>query len=206
MSNKYYGRSQSIISRDHSSNETDGKEPSWFADFVNNLDKAATKSKKDDFSLFDQINNILGNKSKYSNVEEAVKDMAKRTGLSDMLNKKKQAQLSVDEKNKDSKFLNEIPELKTFIDNYIEDHHGTSVDAVIHDLLKIKSIKDKLPEDDAPLEIVKYINDKIMEIKMQNQHPGDESFNLGKADLSTDDNVVSDNDPFGGCEPDSASK
>jgi hypothetical protein len=202
MSQKYYGRAPSTISRDTSSTESAGREPSWFSDFVNNFEKEAVKSKKDDYSLFDQINNILGNKSKYSSVEEAVLDMQSRTGLLGLLTQRKQAQVETDQKHQNSKLLNEIPSLKTYIDNYVEDRPGTSVDAVVHDLLKVRSIKEKLPEgDDVPEEIRRYINDKITEINMQRPSTGEEDLELGKIDLDTDENTASDNDPFGGCTP-----
>ena len=202
MTQKYYGRSPSLISRDSSSVEFGGREPSWFSDFVNNFEKEAVKSKKDDFSLFDQINNILGNKSKYSNVEEAVLDMQRRTGLLDLLTQKKQAQTKTEEKHKNSKLLNDIPSLKIYIDNYVEDRPGTSVDAVIHDLLKVKSIKEKLPEnDDVPEEIRRYINDKITETSMLRKPSEEEDLELGKLDLSPDSNTSADNNPFNGCEP-----
>jgi hypothetical protein len=202
MSQKYYGRAPSTISRDTSSTESAGREPSWFSDFVNNFEKEAVKSKKDDYSLFDQINNILGNKSKYSSVEEAVLDMQRRTGLLGLLTQRKQAQVETDQKHQNSKLLNEIPSLKTYIDNYVEDRPGTSVDAVVHDLLKVRSIKEKLPEgDDVPEEIRRYINDKITEINMQRPSTGEEDLELGKIDLDTDENTASDNDPFGGCTP-----
>src|ERR1700743_1705809 len=164
MTHKYYGRSLSNISRDTSSTDSGDREPSWFSDYVKNLEKEAVKSKKEDYALFDQINSILGNKSKYSSVEEAVLDMQRRTGLLGLLNQKKQAQALNESKHQDSEFFSKIPELKIFIDNYVEDRPGTAVDAVIHDLLKIKSIKEKLPDgDDVPEEIKRYINDKISE-------------------------------------------
>lgn len=202
MTNKYYGRSLSNISRDTSSTDSGDREPSWFKDYVKNLEKEAVKSKKEDYALFDQINNILGNKSKYSSVEEAVLDMQRRTGLLGLLNQKKQAQALTESKHQGSEVFKDIPELKTFIDNYVEDRPGTSVDAVIHDLLKIKSIKEKLPEgDDVPEEIKRYINDKIAEINMSRPHSGEEDLELGKLDLDVDDNLTSDNDPFAGCTP-----
>src|SRR5271169_374332 len=111
MSQKYYGRASSNISRDTSSVETSGREPSWFADYVKNLEKEAVKSKRDDYSLYDQINGILGNKSKYSSVEEAVLDMQRRTGLLDLLNQKKQANIETQKKHADLKVLTEIPAL-----------------------------------------------------------------------------------------------
>lgn len=201
MAQKYYGRSPSNISRDTSSTDSGDRVPSWFGDYVKNLEKEAVKSKKDDYSLFDQINNILGNKSKYSNVEEAILDMQKRTGLLDLINHKKQAQAPIQKKYEHSKLLKDIPALKTFIDNYVEDRPGTSVDAVVHDLLRIKSIKEKLPQgDDVTEEIRHYINDKITEINMMHPPSGEDDMELGKLDLS-DDNTSSDNDPFAGCEP-----
>lgn len=200
---KHYSRSQSIVSRDTSFSEINQKEPSWFKDFVSNLEKNSTKSKKDDYSLYDQVNSILGNKSKYSTVEEAVLDMQKRTGLTDLLNQKKQAQDLTANKYQDSKILNEIPQLKTFIDNYVDDHPGASVESVIHDILKVRSIKDKLPEgDDLPEEAKRYINDKISEVNMQNPKNDENNLDLGKVDMSgSDENIAEDNDPFSGCEP-----
>jgi hypothetical protein len=195
-------RSNYYISRDTSAIDTGSREPSWFADFVANLEKESVKSKKDDYSLFDQINSILGNKSKYSTTEEAILDMQKRTGLLDVLNKKKEAQQAIEKKYEKSNFLNSIPAMKTFINNYVEDRPGTSVDAVIHDLLRIQSIKDKLPEgDDVPEEIKRYINDKILESNLNHPVPFSEDLELGKLDLSTDDNTSEDNNPFLGCTP-----
>src|SRR5271166_2031273 len=112
MSPKYYGRAPSSISRDTSSTDSGDREPSWFSDYVSNLEKAGVKSKKDDYSLFDQINNILGNKSKYSSVEEAVLDMQRRTGLLELIKQTKSAQAQDTLKN--------IPQLKIFVDNYVK--------------------------------------------------------------------------------------
>lgn len=202
MSQRYHGRSPSHISRDTGSVETGEREPSWFGEFVNNLEKSGVKSKKEDLALFDQINNILGNKSKYSSVEEAVLDMQRRTGLLDLLAQKKESGAAVQKKHANLQIFTQIPLLKTFIDNYIDDRPGTSVDAVVHDLLKIKSIKEKLPEgDDVSDDIRRYINDKITETNMQRPPSGEDNLQLGKLDLSTDDNVSSDNDPFAGCMP-----
>jgi hypothetical protein len=200
---KHYSRSQSVVSRDTSFSEVNSKEPSWFSDFVSNLEKESAKSKKDDYSIYDQINSILGNKSKYSTVEEAVLDMQKRTGLTDLINQKKQAQDQTTNKHQKSKMLNDIPQLKTFIDNYVEDRPGASVESVVHDVLKVKSIKDKLPDgDDLPDDVRHYINDKITEVNMLNPKTNEEDLDLGKLDMSSsDENTSADNDPFGGCEP-----
>jgi hypothetical protein len=196
MTYKYY-RSMPPISRDNGAIDRGEPTPAWLSEFTNNLEKEAVKSKQEDYSLYDQINSILGNKSKYSTVQEAVEDMKKRTGLSlylDQLKATAQAQTSLFE---------QIPELRTFIDNYVKARPGTSIDAVIHDLLKIKSIQNKLPKsDDVPDEIKRYINDQIASARDSSpaSHSG-ENLQLGKVDLSVDDDLTNENNPFRGCEP-----
>ena len=192
--NKYYGRSSGVISRDNSAFDNGDREPSWFSDYVENLEKAAVKSKKDDYNLFNSINNIIGNKSKYSSVEEAVVDMQKRTGLYDLLHKK--------EASADPEIFKKIPQMKTFIDNFVEDRPGISVEAVIHDMIKINDIRANLPEKtDVPDDVKVYISNKIKEIKLNNPKKDLNNLDLGKMDLSVDDGISSDNDPFKGCEP-----
>jgi len=196
MSNKYFTRNSSIISRDESSFDRGDKTPSWFNEYAAILEKDSAKSKKQDYSLFDQINSILGNKSKYSTVAEAVEDLQKRTGLYDILQKKQASDL----KHGNIQLFKEIPVLKTYIDNYIDDRPGTSVEAVIHDLLKIKTIKDKLPQsDDVPIEVKQYISYKIGEVGASVPKNDNDNLELGKIDLSKDVAVV--DDPLGICMP-----
>src|ERR1700733_12719809 len=193
MSNRYYSRNTSIISRDESSFERSEKTPSWLIDYAAILEKESAKSKREDYSLFDQINNILGNKSKYSTVEEAVLDLQKRTGLYDVLQKKQAQHKS---KYENAQIFKEIPVLKTYIDNYVEDRPGTSVESVIHDLLKIQIIREKLPEgDDVPIEVKHYINDRIAEISKTVDRNDQDHMELGKLDVSQDTGVV--DDPLG---------
>ena len=201
MSNRYYTRNQSIISRDDSAIESRDKTPSWFNDFANSLEKESAKPKSQDYSLFDQINNILGNKSKYSTVAEAVEDLQKRTGLYDFLQKKQ----ANNNKYSNIQIFKDIPILKIYIDNYIDDRPGTSVSAVIHDLMKIKSITEKLPRSgDLPEEVKRYISDKIAEAKESIKQNDSEYMNLGRLDLSNDIDVV--DDPLGGCMPNNGGK
>ena len=197
MINKFNARSLSTISRDTNSIEATSKEPSWFNDFVSNLEKNSVQSKQQ-ISTFDQINQILGNKSKYSTVEEAVLDMQKRTGLYDYLRTKSaQGQTPT----VFPPLFKDIPELQTFIDNFVKDRPGVSVEAVIHDILRLQSIKQKLPQsDDVPDDVKHYINGKILECKQNHPEKTDE-LGLGKLDLSTDENTAKDNDPFRGCTP-----
>lgn len=183
-----YGTSK--IDRDASFSTYVEKEPSWLADYDKMLsnNKTAVRSKEDDHSLFRQINEILNNGggSKFSSVQEMVEDLKQRTGL---LEFQKQAQ----ETQKD--LFQEIPALKHFIDNFVDSHPGTSVDAVIFNALKNPNIKTKLPlGDDVPLSVKEYINKKISEHNQENNNA--EDIHLGKVDVQTDSNIISDNNPF----------
>jgi hypothetical protein len=193
---RYYTRNSPIISRDESAFDRGGKLPSWLSDYADSIEKESVKSKKQDYSIFDQISSILGNKSKYSTVDEAVLDMQKRTGLYDLMQQKK----SIASKSDHIEMFKTNPDLKTYIDNYIEDRPTTSVEAVIHNLLKIKSIKDKLPTgDDVPEDVKHYINDKIKEVLSFDAHQNNDQMELGKLDITEDTSVV--DDPLAACLP-----
>jgi hypothetical protein len=181
-----FSRHPSIIQREKSS---------LMDEYANILDNSNPKTKTS-FDAIEQINRILGNKSKYSTVDEAVLDMQKRTGLYDYL-RKVQASGNI---------LEEVPMIKTYVDNYVEDHPNASVFSVIHDMVKIQQIRDKLPiTDDVPPEVYKYINDKLMELESRHNDKND-STQIGKVDVSVDDQIFKDNNPFSGCEPDSGGK
>jgi hypothetical protein len=176
-----FSRHPSIIARENSS---------LFEEYANILDNNNPKTKTS-FDAIEQINRILGNKSKYSTVDEAVLDMQKRTGLYDYLRK---VQAS-------SNIMEEIPMIKTYVDNYVEDHPHASVFSIIHDMVKIQQIRNKLPTtDDVPPEVYKYINDKLTELESRYRDKND-SNQIGKVDVSVDDNIFKDNNPFSGCEP-----
>lgn len=193
---RYYTRNSPIISRDESAFDRGERLPDWLNDYADSIEKESVKSKKQDYSIFDQISGILGNKSKYSTVDEAVLDMQKRTGLYDLLQHKK----SIASKSDHIEMFKNNPDLKTYIDNYIEDRPGTSVEAVIHNVLKIKSIKDKLPTgDDVPEEVKHYISDKIKEVSSLEARPNNDQMELGKLDLTEDTSVV--DDPLAACVP-----
>lgn len=197
MSNKYYNRSSFTVSRDNDDVIPSSKQSDWMTDFANALEKSAVKSKREDYALFDQITNILGNKSKYSTVDEAVEDLKKRTGLSAYLDQIKSASVAADQ----IQAFKDVPELKTFIDNYVSDKPGTTPEAVVHNALNIKSIKEKLPHgDDVSDDVKKYINNKLIEMKQQDGTNNSEDMHLGKSDMSVNDSLAKD-DPFSLCEP-----
>jgi hypothetical protein len=197
MPNKYYGRSISNISRDNGAVERSEREPSWFGDFLSNLEKNSVKSKRDS-SMVEQINNILGNKSKYSNVEEAILDMQKRTGLFDFLQSKRAS----DESEQEPEIFQKIPAMKTYIDNFVDQHPGANEEAVALALLEYQPVRSQLPEShDVSREVKEYISKKIAERKSRISRKDEDSMQLGKIDLHVDDNTTEDNDPFSGCMP-----
>jgi hypothetical protein len=194
MDKKHSYRSSYIISRDNDSFDRTQKEPEWADDFFANLQKESVHSKQKDVSLFDQISQIIGGKSKYSNVEEAVLDMQKRTGLYDYLKK------SASEKHNEPAIFQEMPEVKTFIDNYIEDRPGSAIEAVVSAILRVDNLKKKLADEDINDDVRKYINDKITESKKLHGDVNQVNLNLGKVDLS-DANIGAEDDFFAGCTP-----
>lgn len=60
-------------------------QPDWFIEYSENLKKLSVQPAHKDRALYDQINDILGTKSRYATVEEAVTDMHGRTGLATYL-------------------------------------------------------------------------------------------------------------------------
>src|ERR1019366_266436 len=195
MSN-YHNRSGFSISRDPSSVEKAEKQPDWFKDYVANMELNAAKTRPS--NIFEEISGILTGKNKFSTVEEVVNDMAKRTGLLEMQQKKSASQSG---KFDNIEIFKEIPDMKIYIDNLIEDRPGTSIESLLHDMAKVKSIKDKLQDGDIPLDVKLYINDKLFQKKQENPDTGKQDMNLGKADMEVDDNLTNENNPFQGCEP-----
>lgn len=82
----------------HSDNNS---EDSWLDSLEKNLEKSAVTTRSDT-SLFDQINSIMNNKSKYTSVNHAVDDMMERSGLKKHLDKVK---VSKEEPKQDNKKL-----------------------------------------------------------------------------------------------------
>lgn len=174
-------------------------------EIIKSLTKTSVNSVKDDGELFGQINSILGTKSKYSTVQEAVEDMQKRSGLSHYLSLnasssevKKEAsddlEVTLDpvfDKNQMPKLLQEKPQVKGLIDNFITSRMGhVHVQAVVDKvstLFKSDGISSDEFEDK---HLRKYINDMIIEEKKKHSSDSANSSysEMGKADFSTSDN------------------
>jgi hypothetical protein len=204
MTKQSFGRSVPVVSRDTSAVErTTSADPSWYSGFVAALDKQSVKSRQQDYSLFEQISSMMTHKSKYSTVDEAVDDFKKRTGLDKYLISLAQQSPIIDNETPISQqtqdLFQQVPGLKEYIQNYIDVHPGTSVEAVSHDILKIRSVKEALPQSTSlPESIKKFINEKIA----LKQKEGDQQSDWlgGTPDLSYDENTDIDN-PLSALEP-----
>lgn len=164
--------------------------PDWYSDFLTSLKRNSTNA-----SIYDEISAILNNtKSKFSSVDEVVQDLKERTGLSQLLNSR-QIIAAIQE----PEIFQVIPELKVFIDNFVQDRPGTSIASVVNDALKIDSIRNKLPnKNDVDDDVKAYINHRIADSSMQISDTNKIDMNLGKVEHS---NEIAIDDPLKICEP-----
>ena len=225
MSNRY-SRYQTIVSR-----ESDLKidEDHWLKQLEKNLEKNAVQSRRVDQSLFDQINGIMNNKSKYSSVSAAVEDMMQRSGLTGYLSKTSQEEQSNGKLNnlsredkvashhelskKEEKQLQKatkiilpilfkkVPFVKKTIENYIKDTKGNlPVPAIVE---KIKAIHNKDVDDAKDWEdinLLKFISDSNFKEKSSNSNHSNDS-NLGFVRDTEIDQNDSNTDAFSALMP-----
>ena len=183
MKNKF--RTQSTFVKEADSNNTSDN---WFVDFERALLKESVLSKQVDESLFNQISTIMNSKSKYSSVEDAVKDMQERSGFKSFVetgkysvNKSNNKKIASDvnnvfykqtEKENDDipDVFKEKPSIKQTLKNLIDGAHGLTPIAVILDNLKNLHKKDVLDDsmwDDSKL--IKYVTTE--NLKAKSIHP-----------------------------------
>lgn len=200
---KYY-RHQSVVQK-QSDQTVD--EDSWLYRFQKILQKDAVQPRKQDASLFDQINSIMNGKSKYQSVDAAVEDMKQRSGLTaylDKINKSSEEEVSSNKKvasdNQsaiDKKVdmtpivLQKYPSIKQTLENYIKDTKGNlPVPAIIEKLRSIHhtDVPDAKDWDDDKLIIL--VSRLNLGAKKDNQSSFDYNYsNLGRRDTGTDSEI-----------------
>ncbi len=192
------------FSRDYSE-DVGSQAPSWFREFASNLQKTSVQSADADRSMFDQISDILGTKSRYATVDEAVQDFQKRTGLAQYLQmcEADQAEVSKvasaempDLEADESQFptlLKDHPEIQEFIENFIHARkghiHGPAVTESIRIIFRNKNFSSDELEDK---HLRKYISDKIADEKSKNDHHEEPIGDLGKLDHSAPSDEAQD--------------
>jgi hypothetical protein len=153
-------------------------------------------------SFMQQLTSIMTNKPRYATVDDAVKDMQERTGLTVHLENIKSA------KNVNKQASGEIPEILKhydFVDDLVHYIHnnihntgglGISVPSVQHDIL---SVFPKInPTDIMNEQVSKYISDCIYdEQKMHTAPPATNNLGNGVGK----DLLIQDPDPWAGLMP-----
>lgn len=175
----------------------------WTNEIEKSLEKTAVQPKRVDDSVFNQINSIMNNKSKYSSVEEAVIDMMQRSGYSDY--KKVSSNDSSNRKSASTEprlFETEIGnDIKNFIENKVKSSRGQfDVGAIIGDIKTVfgNQIIDKKLLDDPVLSI--YINE-ANKAEMKDSPKDSVNLNMGKANYDDIDPGPENTDAFYGLNP-----
>lgn len=199
------------FSRDSDSTTFGGDEPEWLREYSKNLQKNSVHSLEHDRSTYDQISEIMGTKSKYSTVEDAVKDMRARTGLDLYLTQvaatvkqasEKEEELEVTLPGDDTpSVFAEHPEVEKFIRKYVDSRKGhTSIAAVLVDVGRLFKDIESSALDDKTLK--KFINRAIVDARKLN--PIDEELSgelLGSVEKSNDQDFEDNNDAFSSLMP-----
>lgn len=203
-----YNRHSSVVSR-QSDQTVD--EDSWLHRFEKSLSKDAVQTRKQDSSLFEQINSIMNGKSKFPSVDAAVQDMKERSGLTayiEKINKSSEEEVStskkiasadnqqaIDKKVKMTPIiLNKQPQIQKTIENYIRDTKGNlPVPAIIDKIRSIhaKDVTDaKDWEDDKLIILVSKLN---LAAKKDNPGMFQDYSNLGSRDTGSDSDIDASN-------------
>jgi len=196
-----HNRSGAGFARDNSIKND--REPDWFAEFANRLEKNSVNSHETDQALYNQIGDILGSpKSKFSTVEDAVRDMHTRTGLDKFLNAEKSLCSRAESKNEPEAMQNaemmngirailqKVNGLDLWLRNFIQSRKGSIDTAAVlndipHSFLRAGLSTADLDSDN----LKKYVDILISDEKKQHASQQQTHPDFGKVDISnTEDN------------------
>jgi|688.fasta_scaffold873316_2 hypothetical protein len=157
----------------------------WAEALKNKLDKVAVQSKRVDDILFNRINDVVKSKSsKFSSVEDKVKEMLERSGVNSYSkNIKMSKKAEVNENNSGPKLFQKYPQILNTLENIIKDSKGTL--PVIAILDKLHSLHKRDVEDQSLFQddsLKQFIVRKNLEIKAQPE----QSSTLGKNHFKED--------------------
>jgi len=172
-------------------------EDKWLYRLQDQLEKRSVHSRKKDDSLYNRINYIIQNKkSKFSSVEEAVKDMQARAGYLDYI-KSENTKTASDETPEIFK-LN--PAIKETLDTFIMDSKGNLPSPAV--LNKIRSLFDKNVKDKSMWEDEKLLRYVVKSNLSQKANYDNEiNQNLGKLNIDDNYSDPSNTDAFYGLLP-----
>lgn len=233
ISKKAYSRTQPLIQKTCDDAKIERQEllPSWLTNYAQNIEKVSVQPyRQEEGSLFDQISSIMNGarkSSKYSSVEEAVRDMKERSGLTAYKNKEAAQAKGIIDRNKLAdlaalaQMINKAaeeetkivifqmkPQIQSTFDNFIDSTNGNlPIPSVLEKVRSIhkNDIADEMHWDDEKL--MHYINEKSIEAKKKHPDSKEDNANLGRVvHLSEDDVDASNMDMFSALNPASVGK
>lgn len=184
---KYSPRSMPAITREsYNVEKTPSNVPHWIDEFAKNLEKISVQPVRYEKSVYDQISSIMGIKSKFSTVDAAVEDMKHRSGLTDYLKKAQRGAKTTKKANvAEIALFKKLPQIKSTVDNYIEDSRGNlPIPSIVE---KLKSIHKMEVADEADWDqpsLLQYINNKNVETKQKYPNLDSNYSNLGRITLN----------------------
>jgi hypothetical protein len=198
-------RHQPVISKN-----SDDSSDEWMNELQNNLEKGAVQSREKDKSLYDQINNIINNKSKYPSVQAAVEDMKERSGLTTYLKNKNIKKASdnnqVIDKKVDLQIIPTIiktrPDIENTFKNCIQDSKGNlSIPSIIS---RVKNIHNQDASDDKDWDdpkLIVFIARLNLEEKAKDSESNRTYNNLGKSNNDNNEADPANTDAFSSLMP-----
>lgn len=179
---KYSNRSLPYVVKESDNIDHSPVTPNWLSNYAKALQKISVEPIRE-ISVYDQISSIMGRKSKHATVDDAVKDMKERSGLTAYLQTQSDGKLQ-SKASETVKLFEIVPQVKTTMDNCIEDSKGNlPIPAIIE---RVKSIHRFDVADDTVWDednLLKYINSKNILVKQNHPDMDNNHANLGR-DLS----------------------
>lgn len=180
--------------------ETDSSDRiDWLDRFARDLDKKNSEPKsavevaraRNNQSIIDQINSIVGNKPRHSNVESLVQEMQERTGLKEYLQRNSASQTqskvaALPEQNEKKVILENLnnklrEKIINFIKNRIETHRGlVSLPAIQEEIISTFKNEGAQPQDINNPEVANFINQVIIDERRKTPSLDTNDGNLGR--------------------------
>lgn len=193
-----YTRHQPSVIRESDSSSS---EDNWMNQLAKNLERNAVEPRHEK-SMYDQINNIMNNskKSKFSSVDDAVKDMQERSGLTAYLEKVKSAanqkakKLAQSAQDKNPKIFRSAPMVKNTLENFVRENRGNStVPAIVEKIKEIHNgdVSNAADWDDE--NFITYVSE--LNSKEKAKHPQNEAeyMELGRGSHLQDKDIDTEN-------------
>lgn len=206
-----------------------GDKVDWIDDFANKLHQIAEDPRtaveaaraRDQQSLLDQIVSIVSRQHGQSgSVEDKVRELQDRTGLSELLRRRAQqtvqALQKAAEEGSEGEVVEELPEgfkslpnelqddIKNYIRNKIDTHHGNiQVPAIVEDVSKTFRLHGVQPHDVNDTRFERYVSNEIVKAKKREPSFDEHNVNIGRG-VGTSDKDNSDaqnSDVFEGLMP-----